>query len=244
MQFLGANFAAAITLATASAVAAPTGYLNDTAQTSCYDSSTTPVACGRNHIVGTDADAHPRQDARFGRDVMAAAGMLSKVGGGAAGFDFTKVCANGDLAGQGTCAADPQTTDANPWACTKDNHTNLIWSLQTFDPIDWRTAASGDPGAPIDNHNSASRCDLSSGWRLPSRRELLSLIHRNGAQPAIDSDYFPYTPSLTYWTNDAYANSWNYNSELDVWIVDFFDGNVYWAWVNNANLVRLVHDGP
>ena len=37
----------------------------------------------------------PRQDGDFGRDALARAGQLTKIGGGEAGFDFTKISNSG-----------------------------------------------------------------------------------------------------------------------------------------------------
>lgn len=85
--------------------AGPTGYLNDTGQTNCYDAADVAVVCGAGG-VGADAGVNPRQDARFGRD---AAGMV-KTSGGAAGFDFTKMCMSGELAGGG------RAPPIRPWA--------------------------------------------------------------------------------------------------------------------------------
>ena len=64
--------------------AGPTGLLNDTGQTPCYDGANAAVACSSTG-VGSDAGVNPRQDARFGRDAKATAGMPTKIGGGAAG---------------------------------------------------------------------------------------------------------------------------------------------------------------
>ena len=83
--------------------------------------------------------SHPAgQDCHYGRDKAAADGTLTKTGGStlnngiANGFDYTKVCNSGQLAGQGTCPADPALgAGADDWACTKDNVTGLIWEVKT-----------------------------------------------------------------------------------------------------------------
>ncbi len=98
--------------------------LNDTGQTLCYEAVNAPVACSA--LVGGDAGVNPRQDARYGRDAAAAAGRLSKVGGGSAGFDYTKIANNGSTL--------PATATlgiaATSWACTRDNVTGLIWEVK------------------------------------------------------------------------------------------------------------------
>lgn len=62
--------------------------VNDTGQTTCYDDT---------HAVVPEPGAHPRQDCTIGRDAAAAAGALSKVGGGSKGFDYTKIANNGQV---------------------------------------------------------------------------------------------------------------------------------------------------
>lgn len=79
----------------------------------------------------------PRQDSYYGRDPAQAAGALFKVGGGDQGFDFTRLCGNGDEEGTGTCpsglTADDLGTGDAQWACTRDNVTGLTWELKTVD---------------------------------------------------------------------------------------------------------------
>jgi hypothetical protein len=74
--------------------------------------------------------AHPAgQDCHYGRDAQAAAGTLTKVGGGNAGFDFTKIANNGsELPASATLGSGP-----NDWACTRDNVTGLIWEVKVDD---------------------------------------------------------------------------------------------------------------
>ena len=222
------------------AQAQPTGRLNDTGQALCYDGATL-VACTSANT--DDGATYPRQDGRFGRD---RAGM-AKVGGGAAGFDFTKLCWNGDAEGSGTCtgtlvantsSANPSGSPSTDWACTKDNHTNLIWSLQTVSSITWNGATSTAGGSPIATHNTATRCGHATGWRVPTRRELLSIVHHGAYSPAIDGAYFPATVSSGYWTNDSYAPN-----PAGAWLVNFDNGGTSASYKTGANLVRLVRSG-
>ncbi len=197
------------------------GTLNDTGQTLCYN-NTAEIACAS---TGT----HPRQDAFFGRDANTA---LTKIGAGAAGFDFTKVCFNGSLncAGAASNAAAPLTTE---WACTKDNHTNLIWSLETQTGT-WANATT----SLLTAANTATRCGFNTGWRLPTRRELLSIVHNGTSRPSIDTDYFPSTLSNFYWSNDTYAP----NSDK-AWLVNFVIGSTQANDKIDSVQVRLVRSG-
>lgn len=213
--------------------AAAQGYpLNDSGQAQCYDAAHAPAACA--------AAALPGQDGRHGRDAAAAASALVKQGGGAGGFDFTRLCMNGDAAGTGTCIANPLgDTGANPaataWACTRDNLTGLVWSLQTRLDV-WATAATAafaDAG-----HNAASRCGYATGWRLPTASELLSIVHYGASSPAIDPAYFPGTELSAYWSSTIMAAGGN-----AAWGVNFFDGDTSAYNTLGAAYVRLVRSG-
>ena len=204
--------------------------LNDTGQTLCDDGATNMVAC--TPANSGNAGTRPRQDGRFGRDPAFAAGQLTKTGAGAAGFDFTKVCMNGTLncPGAASNAAVPLATE---WVCTKDNTTNLTWSLQTQSET-WANATTTLPVAA----NAASRCGFTD-WRLPTRRELLSIVHNGTSNPSIDSAFFPGTVSGFYWSNDTYVP----NPDV-AWGVGFLDGfsNAGDKTFNIA--VRLVRGAP
>lgn len=214
----------------------PTGLLNDTGQTQCDNGNNVMAACTVSNTG--DAATYKRQDGRFGRDPAAP----PKFGGGVAGFDFTKVCFNGDLQGAGTCTGTlaANTTDTatgtptTDWACTKDNVTNLIWSLQSGNG-DWTTYAR----TTLPNTtNTANRCGFNTGWRLPTRRELLSIALNDGSNPAIDASYFPNTTSSFYWTSDEYALA-----PSNAWVVSFANGTTNSNGKASASFVRLVRSG-
>jgi hypothetical protein len=193
------------------AVALP---LNDTGQTRCYDTANAIVPCYTLAVAG-DTGTLPRQDGRFGRDALSANGPTVKVGGGAGGFDFTKLCMSGSVAGSESCPTNPpaNTTSSTPgfneWACTRDNVTGLVWSLQIIPNINWSNAASTAAGSPIAQANAANRCAKSSGWRLPTRRELVSLLHVGGAGSSVvngvDQSFIPNGGAsvTTFWSSDA-----------------------------------------
>lgn len=213
--------------ASAAQAAGPTGLLNDTGQTQCNNGSAM-VAC--DAATTGDTSARPRQDGRFGRDV----GSPAKVGAGAAGFDYTKVCMDASLDCPGAADTSAAPVSANAWACTKDNITNLIWSLHSGYG-EWTTYASSTlPSA----HNAQNRCGYSTGWRLPTRRELLSIVNYSGVSPSIDASYFPATQANWYWTNDPYQPN-----PADAWIVNFGNGVTFADDTTGAGYVRLVRSG-
>lgn len=238
----------ALTLgATLPSAHAQTGLLNDTGQTQCYSSSGSMVSCGHSSV--DDASSLPRQDGRYGRDAAYAAGQLPKVGGGAAGFDFTRICWNGSpegtTGGPNPCTGTlvPNTTStasASPamdWACTRDNVTGLVWSLQT-QQASW-TTATGVNFAKT-GHNTPARCGFSSGWRVPALRELLGIVHygQRNDNIAIDTTYFPGTQASNYWSSDVNARSPAY-----AWIVNFSNGGTGGDYKSYSNFVSLVRSG-
>ncbi|HET8900048.1 MAG TPA: DUF1566 domain-containing protein [Rhodanobacteraceae bacterium] len=182
--------------------------LNDTGQSQCTDSAGMVIDC-------MDAASHPGQDARYGRDARAAAGRLSKHCDGVAGFDFCALDDNGVI-----------TTQADP-PCMADQVTGLIWSTETLAALDWADANA--VGA------TQARCGIDAGWRLPTRRELLSIVDHGVTGPAIDAAVFPDTLNAAYWSADAYAAD-----PAQAWTIDFIDGDTLHVEQTQPQAARLV----
>jgi len=180
-----------------------------------------------NSFFSTQAQ-FPVQDADVGRDALAAAGTLTKKGGGKAGFDFTKLDALGQpLANQA----------ATPWSCVQDNVTGLMWEVKTTTvglrksshTYSWfnsnaatngggagkasgGTCVDGIAGLSCDTEkyvaavNAVGLCGFKD-WRLPKKEELRSIVHYgvySFSPTSIDTAYFPNTVSqlrsFWYWT--------------------------------------------
>ena len=98
---------------------------------------------GLNWCVGDDelvrdcpvAD-YPGQDGEHGRDTLARTGQLQKIGGGSAGFDFTKLDANGAVLPIQHQSWNDQGNEADGtrWSCVRDNVTGLIWEVKVNNP--------------------------------------------------------------------------------------------------------------
>jgi uncharacterized repeat protein (TIGR02543 family) len=215
--------------------------LNDTGQTLCDNGLNVLEACSNTNTG--DTSAMPRQDGRFGRD----AASFTKTGGGVGGFDFTRICFNGaaegTTSGPNTCTgtllanttATASGTASTDWACTKDNVTNLIWSLESGWG-DWTNYAQTTlPTAT----NSATRCGFNTGWRLPTRRELLGIVLFGSSAPSIDESYLPTSTRDLYWTSDTTAR---YSDRA--WFVNFADGLSFYNGKVDDLYVRLVRSGP
>jgi len=168
--------------------------------------------CAGGASMDTCSTASAGQDGARGRDAQATAGQLAKAGAGAAGFDFTALGASGAATAPGG------------HECVADNVTGLVWSMQTLPALNWADASA---------ITGYKRCGVSAGWRLPTRRELLSIVHRGASAPAIDGTYFPATSSTSYWSADAAAGG-------AAWAVDFNDGAAQLLDAAQPHAARLV----
>lgn len=217
--------------------------LNDTGLNFCANATSNGLNC--------PVDGYSGQDAEFGRDALAAAGRLQKIGAGHAGFDFTKLDANGrDLP-----------ASAGTWSCVRDNQTGLIWEKTARSSISetcyWynpdQNTNGGDAGRQAGEGSYAASCDTyklvqeinaqnlcgASDWRLPTVVELVSIINLNssGSDGHVDPDFFPVRTGYDYWSSDSSAED-----PSQAWIVDFGDARVYRRSkghsIGSARLVR------
>ena len=238
--------------------------LSDTGQTLCYTSAAVAGPCTAA-VTGDVASLTPRQDGRYGRDPAAALGLVTKIGAGAASFDYTKIANNGSV----LAATAALGTTPTSWACTRDNLTGLTWEVKTnaaglrrnSHTYTWYSTAStngGQAGAVgtntcsstlaasqcntqsyVDAVNTANLCNAND-WRLPTQRELLSLIF-SGAAPAFDATYFPNLRATTidiYWTISTRANTL-----ANAWSVYFERGQSLSAPKTSAYLALVVRGG-
>lgn len=107
------------------------------------------------------------------------------------------------------CVAGPVTSVAEPQLAVSgdvviDRGTGLEWE---------RT-----PGAPAPLADAAARCE-SLGMRLPSIRELQSIVAETRYEPALDVELFEETDVALYWSSTLRG--------ADPWHVDFKDGQTY-----------------
>ena len=228
--------------------------LNDTGITDCSN-DTAVVTTG----VEADTGTHPRQDCRYGRDPAATAGM-PKTGAGGKGFDFSKIANDGTVLN----AAAVLGTGAKDWACTRDNVTGLIWEVKTTSGLrsqshsyTWYNSDAASNGGSAGTASggtcaTSGRCDTekfvtdvnavglcgATDWRMPSKKDLISILDLGRTNPAIDPTFFPNTPVSYFWSASAYA----YYSG-GAWFVAFDYGYAYSYSEYRTFQVRLVRAG-
>ena len=206
--------------------------LDDTGVDACADPDKLNQPCPLANL--------PMQDADVGRDADARAGTLAKIGYGRAGFDFTKLDANG--------ARLPN--DATTWPCVRDNVTGLVWEVpgnsaltDARDTYTWYqpddrlnggnagvqgggTCGLGtcDTNAFVAALNTAALCGFHD-WRMPTRRELVSVVDLSLSSPALDPAVFPHLSPLFnafYWSSTVVSASASVG--YAAWMVDVSTG--------------------
>lgn len=207
----------------------------------------------------------PGQDGQRGHDVIAQHGLLEKAGRGNRGFDFTRLDEIGDEVDDTT----------QPWRCVRDNVTGLIWEVKIIGigaaasdhSYSWlQTATNG--GNAGDLNGAGTSCSIANcntrdyinrineiglcnffDWRLPSYKELLSIVHfGQDSSPLVDTNYFPNTasninPPLYYWTRISNADGVSDDVANNAWVIDFSTGNDNFINKSTPARVRLVRGG-
>lgn len=103
-----------------------------------------------------------------------------------------------------------------------DRRTGLTWQRSVaqaqYNQADGKTLCTG----------------LSGGWRLPSFKELLTLVDPTRANPSIDP-VFANTPAAQFWTDTADAQAAN-----RAWMISFADGRTVGVYRDGLRRVRCV----
>jgi predicted secreted protein len=130
--------------------------------------------------------------------------------------------------------------DAVSWIMVRDNVTGLVWEVKTDDGSihdkDNTYTWASTPGfiSAVNNENFGGYAD----WRLPTIKELSTIVNSNQYNPSINITFYPNTVSSYYWSSTTYA----YNSGY-AWCVYFSSGYVYYYSKTSSYYVRAVRAG-
>jgi uncharacterized protein DUF1566 len=120
--------------------------------------------------------------------------------------------------------------DAAEWEAVLDTKTNLMWAVEVLKRQSWKKAQ-----ASVAKLATAGFKD----WRLPTVEELFLLADRTRSDPAIDTDFFPETPSSWFWTSTPWASS----PAVYAWLVGFGNGYSGATYQYSEYYVRAVRPG-
>lgn len=147
--------------------------------------------------------------------------------------------------------------DAGQWAMVRDDVTGLVWEVKTEEDgvrnrnrrFTWYNADAaangGHAGLAGDGTDTQDYIDALngsnfggvSGWRLPTVKELSTIVNSGRHNPAIFSDYFPQTVPDNYWTSTPDVTNRNY-----AWLVNFDTGLVPYGFnKTDSYYVRAVY---
>ena len=113
-----------------------------------------------------------------------------------------------------------------------DNLTGLMWArnANSFAPTNWNAAVSNCNDLVYGGYDD---------WRLPNRRELLSLIDDGEYHPALPAGHpFSVAPEGTYWTSTTSANG-----ASGAWFVELYYGVLSGSPMSSEYYVWPVRSG-
>lgn len=116
----------------------------------------------------------------------------------------------------------------NTLGIVTDSATGMMWQDDANVSDTWEGAAGRCKALNLGGHND---------WRLPSKKELHSIVFSGRYNPAINPA-FKNSVSNGYWTSVPNATSPEY-----AWLIDFDDGTENWGYKTREHYVRCVRGG-
>jgi len=112
----------------------------------------------------------------------------------------------------------------------KDTRTGLIWQKENKKEMTWKESLKYCENLYLSNRKD---------WRLPTIKELMSIVDFSSNDPAINRRIFSETKSVHYWSSTTYEDNPTY-----AWTVNFFDGSSsYYSGKLSKIYVRAVTSG-
>ena len=185
----------------------------DTGQVTCYD------------VSGAEIDPCPSEgEPLYGQDASYTTNPQS----------YTRL----DADGAEHTGSDPWASD--PWLMVRDNVTGLVWEVKggTGSVNDKASTYTWAERETFINALNTAKFGGYADWRMPSIKELSTLVHAGKVNPAINTDYFINTQSSGYWSSTSYAND-----TVSAWHVYFYYGYVHYYDKTLSYYVRAVRGG-
>lgn len=170
-------------------------------------------------------------------------------------FDMTRLNQDGSV-------NDGKDYAKQPWACVLDNQSGLVWEVKKTEPglhninntYSWHDSNNESNGGYAGKANggacTGSNCDTESyimavnaeklcgysGWYLPSRFELNTIVDANVffPGPTLPKAFFPESLPGKYWTDTTFRTR-----RAGAWVWRFDHGSDYVAEKSEALNVRL-----
>jgi len=135
----------------------------------------------------------------------------------------------------------PEDYTDNKNSTITDNYTNLVWLKCTLG-TSGNNCSNGSPSIKewselrnaCDDLKFAGKTD----WRLPTLKELESIVHTGTPAPAVNNNFFVNTAEMPYWTSTSPADHLSTK-----FTVLFTDGSVYYNSDNSVAVARCVRGG-
>ena len=204
----------------------------DTGQSRCYD-NVGPIPCPQS------GEPFYGQDAQYLRQQPS----------------YTKLDSNGN--------ALPQSAEV--WSMVHDTVTDLTWEVKSDDDslhdwgksFYWCNSNIEDSGSCEQSSNTENfinalnkiRFGGYDDWRLPTVKELTTLLNSGKREPAIDTSFFPFNSSdecegCGIYNNRYWTSEHRFYRTNSVWIVEFEDGgNVHSSYKTDYARIRAVRGG-
>jgi hypothetical protein len=122
-------------------------------------------------------------------------------------------------------------------AVVRHEATGLEWR-RCPEGMTWSGSSCGGSATTMTWQEALQHADGVSGWRLPNKKELRSIVEQCRVGPAINQQAFPNTPSSDFWSASPYAGASD-----RAWGVNFDTGNGYGSYKSYNYRVRLVRGG-
>jgi Protein of unknown function (DUF1566)/Putative binding domain, N-terminal len=154
------------------------------------------------------------------------------------------------MAQDGSYSMNPLSYTDNGNGTVTDNNTGLMWQKDD-DGVNYNWYQASGTYDDALNSDSRNVCgELRTGgysdWRLPTRRELVSIVNYGVAAPSVDTKYFPTTKSnaMYYWSSDVDASAYTTPGIFyAAWGVEFYVGTDSWLKMGLPGYVRCVRGG-